>query len=216
MSNEVWATGSAMQKDSAWVASSTPQTPGWMQIPGGKSDVDAWVEETSSRMLSSWGVVARVEEVREVVQDLLRGAWEHRDSGALLNLLCWPSADPILARVSIRVTRRIDPDEWVDQGYRVESYRADALGSGIQCTSVRRLNGAAVVSMTFAFFEGDDAVLVTLAPVMTPVFDAIAPGLHLLVDQLEVVRPNGDPYFGESVPGYIQNDFDEWQVESSV
>lgn len=66
-------------------------------------------------------------------------------------------------------------------------------------------------------FATEDAVLaMRVESHSRPVFDAIAPGLHLLVNQLEVLRPSGDRYSAESVPGYVRIDFDEWQVDYSV
>lgn len=186
----------------------------WFEVPGDLEDPQAWAGETARRLVPGWGPAARASGVDELAS-LLMETWAKRDPDAMVNLLFWPVAAPLVGRVSIAVRRFDGVRDWLDRGYVLDECSTENIGPGMKCVYMDADGPRArFVASAFVFKRDDHAVVVSTAPMLPLMYDAMTPDLLRTIDTIEAVDSNGKTFLSEPIREVATNPMDTWIGES--
>ncbi|SDQ76609.1 hypothetical protein [Microbacterium sp. cf332] len=181
-----------------WRLDATAEGGGWLLLPAGVADVDAWVAEQGDLVRDGWGERWDDAHARPVA-DLLRAGLAARPEDAALAFQLWPVPAPLVTHAFVAFGTA--PDGFVLDTASGVPYDADRLGVGIQRTSSVDAGDVELVGLDILFVAGDVLVHASLQPTIPELFALVAGSFHAFVQTLTLVGPDGDERVASLPPG---------------
>ncbi|MGH8601458.1 MAG: hypothetical protein ACREXR_01360 [Gammaproteobacteria bacterium] len=195
----------------AWRVTAQTSASRWLEVPVRIDDPKLWADDVARDLVRDWG---KPESEKDVISSLLTAAWVERDSEAIINLLFLPVSGPIIGRVSIAIRRFDGLGIWLDRGYVLSEWEAENIGPGMKCVYVEESSRPRFVASAFVFKNGGHAVVVSVAPSLPLVYDAMTPDLYSIIDAVEVLTPEGLKFVSEPIGEVAHGPLDVWMGES--
>lgn len=176
--------------------------PGWIFLPEGLSprEQEQWLAEATTLL---WGIIGPSlradDEMNEaMVRSVFRQGLDARfASGSYAMYQVWPRAVPAAVMCHVNVVASQDLPDWRTLDGVLHLADARYLGSGLQYSTRRRVEGVDnvdLVSANFIFDDGDVALMLTLEESLPPLITPALVGLTILKDALKLTRADGSAF----------------------
>lgn len=173
--------------------------PGWIAIPDDfdAAEREAWVERCTTQLEAAWGELWSPE-VAYRVREMLRVAVDERPDAQFV-FDVWPVFRTVRARVQVDVFNPQSLPDWRAEGYSVLAYEDAPIGPGITCVRMHDVEGdggeqSTIVEWCTVFESEEVALVVLVAPTLPHLLGQILPGLHGMIQSLQVGLPDGTAF----------------------
>jgi len=203
-----------------WTAEGIYPDDNWSLSPRDSKDQDTWVRNECARLAARWEDPSTAQ---AVVEDTLNGVFAlAAGAGTLATLVHWPLSLPASSRIRVILANGepYAPEEWRQAGFDIDEYPGAEIGPGIKCLATRDEEIHRVLyhlsTAVYAFSAASGSVLVIVESGERRVFEMTMAQMPLILSNLRVTQPNGDPFVSAAVPGVTRSEADEWELSPNA